>query len=622
MQLEAIQHMETKPMIFTLKSPALTKSPSVVGKINLSPEDQIRFYHSTKKDEGQRQKLDVLLEKKLDGIPWSCGRVSLFAGKEFGVIKSKNNDESFFHPSNCDEFISNNEFVFFKSFYNENKGKYTAYHIRKPIIDDGYKVICDYFWGKVKLLKYAEPLQLRYALKTYADANWHKQSDYSLIISDLTPYLIQSGNGEVLNNRCESIISIASSEAIFKPQVTPEFMEQLADIVFPKLDQECLLSTFIYYHSSFKDILFPKIYLLSQENKMIFVQSYFLKGCAETAKLLMSFEEEYSLDSKFAQKCLYEKFKEINEIDRARLFFMGFDKKWQKSLSDSTIKQCIVAYESAFICKHYKEGLVSEQLVVDACCEILRKANARWDRKTWDTCIQTWTAEMPEIMNQVNRLLEEEKKRKEEERRIEAEKQRQEELRIQEERRRRIEEERRQAERKRAEETYQMGNLLRENAIYYFYHFTSRKNIASIRRNGGLYSWQYLKSHNIYIPVQGGGELSQGLDQYNGLADYVHLSFCKDHPMAYRHIQNGEDIIVLKISTDVATLEGTKFSDMNAVDSRSRCSLGLRGLSQVNFAATKEKYLRNDDPLFKYKQAEILVKTHVPLKYILNIDEF
>ena len=171
-------------------------------------------------------------------------------------------------------------------------------------------------------------------------------------------------------------------------------------------------------------------------------------------------------------------------------------------------------------------------------------------------------------------------------------------------------------------ENSQICNLLSENAIYYFYHFTSRKNIASIRRNGGLYSWQYLKSHNIYIPVQGGGELSQGLDQYNGLADYVHLSFCKDHPMAYRHIQNGEDIIVLKISTDVATLEGTKFSDMNAVDSRSRCSLGLRGLSQVNFEATKEKYLRNDDPLFKYKQAEILVKTHVPLKYILNIDEF
>ena len=122
--------------------------------------------------------------------------------------------------------------------------------------------------------------------------------------------------------------------------------------------------------------------------------------------------------------------------------------------------------------------------------------------------------------------------------------------------------------------------------------------------------------------MQGGGELSQGLDRYNGVADYVHLSFCNDHPMAYRHIQNGEDIVVLKISTEVAMLDGTMFSDMNAVDSRAHCAPGLKGLEQVDFVATSKRYVKGDDPLFKYKQAEILVKTHVPLKYILNIDEF
>ena len=198
-----------------------------------------------------------------------------------------------------------------------------------------------------------------------------------------------------------------------------------------------------------------------------------------------------------------------------------------------------------------------------------------------------------------------------------------EETRRQEEKRKRKEKERcQQAERKQAKEITHISKWLRKNCVNYFYHFTSRKNLASIRKNGGLYSWQYLKSHNIDIPVQGGGELSQGLDRYNGVADYVHLSFCIEHPMAYRHIQNGEDIVVLKISTDVAMLDGTMFSDMNAVDSKSNCAIGLKGLEKVNFEATKEKYLRNDDPLFKYKQAEILVKTHVPLKYILNIDEF
>ena len=203
----------------------------------------------------------------------------------------------------------------------------------------------------------------------------------------------------------------------------------------------------------------------------------------------------------------------------------------------------------------------------------------------------------------------------------------------QEEERKRIEEERKEEqerrEQQRKEEEQQrelentlIGNILNLHSVKCFYHFTSRKNLASIRNNGGLYSWQYLKNHGIDIPVQGGGELSQGLDRYNGVADYVHLSFCKDHPMAHRHIQNGEDIVVLEISTDAAMLDGTMFSDMNAVDSRAQCAPGLKGLKLVDFVATSKRYVKSDDPLFKYKQAEILVKTHVPLKYILNIDEF
>lgn len=167
-----------------------------------------------------------------------------------------------------------------------------------------------------------------------------------------------------------------------------------------------------------------------------------------------------------------------------------------------------------------------------------------------------------------------------------------------------------------------INRLLHKNNITCFYHFTSRRNLESIRKHGGLYSWLYLTKHEITIPVQGGGELSRNLDQYNGIADYVHLSFCESHPMAYRHRQDGVDIVVLKISTEVALWNNTKFSDMNAVDSQCRCEQGLQGLKLVNFAATKEKFLTNDNPLFKYKQAEILVKTHVPLEYILNIDEF
>lgn len=174
----------------------------------------------------------------------------------------------------------------------------------------------------------------------------------------------------------------------------------------------------------------------------------------------------------------------------------------------------------------------------------------------------------------------------------------------------------------RAREIAEIRDTLEANDIHYFYHFTSLKNIASIKELGGLYSWYYLNQHHINIPLQGGGDLSKQLDMRSEIANYVHLSFCKNHPMSYRLIQDGEDMVVLKISTEVALLDGTMFSDMNAVDKNATRALGMVGLQNVNFEATKEEYLTSDDPLFKYKQAEVMVKTCVPSKYILNLDDF
>lgn len=162
--------------------------------------------------------------------------------------------------------------------------------------------------------------------------------------------------------------------------------------------------------------------------------------------------------------------------------------------------------------------------------------------------------------------------------------------------------------------------VLNENNIKCFYHFTSRRNISSIKKLGGLYSWDFLKSNNIEIPDQGGTPLSEQLDRHYGLQDYVRLSFCESHPMAYRKMQEGTDIVVLKISLDVATLRGTKFSDMNATDNQHSQGCDVESLKMINFAATKRKYVKREDPDFKYLQAEIMVKTFLPIKYILNID--
>ena len=71
---------------------------------------------------------------------------------------------------------------------------------------------------------------------------------------------------------------------------------------------------------------------------------------------------------------------------------------------------------------------------------------------------------------------------------------------------------------------------------------------------------------------------------------------------------------------DVAFIDTTLFSDMNATDSNHHHGGSLADLKRVDISATRADYLSSSDPRFKPHQAEVLVKTFVPLKYIVNID--
>ncbi len=161
--------------------------------------------------------------------------------------------------------------------------------------------------------------------------------------------------------------------------------------------------------------------------------------------------------------------------------------------------------------------------------------------------------------------------------------------------------------------------VLKDNEIDTLYHFTDVRNLPSIKRHGGLFSWKYCEEHNIKIPYQGGDDDSKQLDVKYGLQDYVRLSFCYDHPMAYRLEQKGCEIKILEIKIDVALLEGTLFSDINAADKLHTHGGSLEDLLNVNFEAVKRQYVRKDDPDFKPHQAEVMVKTFVPLEYIVNL---
>lgn len=163
---------------------------------------------------------------------------------------------------------------------------------------------------------------------------------------------------------------------------------------------------------------------------------------------------------------------------------------------------------------------------------------------------------------------------------------------------------------------------LNEVGITCFYHFTDKKNLDSIRTAGGLFSWDYCERNNINIPCPGGDELSRGCDRRHKLQDYVRLSFCKDHPMKHTCMKDNRisQPEILIVSTEVAEFESTLFSDINAADTRHTVGNNIEFLKKIDHTIFRHDYrfLHGFDK--KKYQAEILVKTSVPIQYITNIN--
>ena len=225
---------------------------------------------------------------------------------------------------------------------------------------------------------------------------------------------------------------------------------------------------------------------------------------------------------------------------------------------------------------------------------------------------------------ELERKKKEEQIRRLERERIEREKRIAEERIRQEKTRREREEERRlyDLSHRKKDSAYQITEYLERNGVRYFYHFTDKSNLASIKQNGGLYSWYYCREKSISISKSGGDLKSRSLDTRFGLQDYVRLSFCDDHPMAYRLQQQGYDLAYLLIKIDVAALDQTLFSDENATSSSHRHGPSFDDLKRVDLVATRKQYVSRRDPAFSKHQAEVMVKTFIPLEYIVNLKDY
>ena len=166
----------------------------------------------------------------------------------------------------------------------------------------------------------------------------------------------------------------------------------------------------------------------------------------------------------------------------------------------------------------------------------------------------------------------------------------------------------------------QIRQYLSDNGVEYLYHFTERENIENIKRNGGICSLKYCLLNAIEVSTKGDMTLLRYIDALYGLADYARLSFCKRHPLIKKRQEAGADLVLLKIKPEVAWRYDTLFSDRDAAKPHHQGGT-IEDLKKVRMDAVHKMNLEEWDRDYVYNQAEVMVKSIVPIEFIVNIDD-
>jgi len=161
--------------------------------------------------------------------------------------------------------------------------------------------------------------------------------------------------------------------------------------------------------------------------------------------------------------------------------------------------------------------------------------------------------------------------------------------------------------------------ILLKNQIEYFYHVTDESNIQSIKKEG-LCSSKFCEKNDIKINLCGGNDISKKLDKQKQLENFVRLFIFKNNPLIHCFCSNRiPNPIFLRINPMVVYLDSTQFSDINATDKNATIGNNIDNFKKImNFINKKE----NSINFQKLKQAEIMIRTCVPCKFILNIQQY
>ena len=165
----------------------------------------------------------------------------------------------------------------------------------------------------------------------------------------------------------------------------------------------------------------------------------------------------------------------------------------------------------------------------------------------------------------------------------------------------------------------EIRKYLQANGIQYLYHFTEKQKIQSIIKYGGLFSYKRAFDESIAMPVREDMALTRDIDARKGLEDYVRTSFCPRLPKIKERQAEGAELVLLKIDLDVALFDETLYTDMEATQSNMKHGGDFDDLKKVNLKATQKDISRPEDDDYWQRQAEVLIKGFIPLKYILNV---
>lgn len=166
-------------------------------------------------------------------------------------------------------------------------------------------------------------------------------------------------------------------------------------------------------------------------------------------------------------------------------------------------------------------------------------------------------------------------------------------------------------------------DILKMNNITRLFHFTDKKNIASILNNGAIYSQQEIINRGI-LPKYSSSNDSREADKARGTDIYVRLSFVRNHPMLYTALTSGRisQPVVLEINPLIALMPNVLFSNQNALRRSATIGPSHFDLKQVHFEILKYgNYLNMSEENKSYYQAEILVPHRIGTEMILNLDE-